>query len=278
MKTLHLVLILLVLSGVFTQDSKWVVKYPDKLICAVRGFSVSIKCSYYYPQGHQVIQKLWCSMNSNTYKCEAPPHVYDSSSNTKSDFKFTGDDKSDYTLLIHNVQLSYSGEYRFRFITNVSYGKWTGDPGASIQVTDLKVSLIRLSGNGTLKQGDSLNLTCDVSCTNTSSQFVWSKNIQSLYTSGPILHFPALTLRDSGNYTCTWGTGETSGSETISLHVEGSESSNSWIFWMVVVVTAGLILFVVIFSRRHVHTEPLMEDDSDIYTTVQFKALLLETL
>ncbi|XP_047664547.1 uncharacterized protein LOC113658007 isoform X5 [Tachysurus fulvidraco] len=268
MKMLHLVLILLVLSGVFTQDSKWGVKYPDKPICAVRGFSVSIKCSYSYPQGHQVKQKLWCSSNLNTYKCE-DEYVYNSSLNTKSDFKFTGDDKSDCTLLIHNVQFSYSRVYRFKFITDKD--KYTGEPGATLQVTDLKVSLIRLSGNGTLKQGDSLNLTCDVNCTHTSSQFVWSKNNQSLNTSGPVLHFPALTLRDSGDYTCTWGTGETSGSETISLHVEeGSESSSSWIFWMVVVVTAGLILVVVIFRRRHVHTEPLMEDDSDIYTTVQY--------
>ncbi|XP_047664552.1 uncharacterized protein LOC113645106 isoform X4 [Tachysurus fulvidraco] len=270
MKMLHLATVLLTLSGVFTQNRDWGVKYPDKLICAVRRFSISIPCYYSYPQNHQVKQKLWCSRKSNIDKCEAPPYVYNSSLNTKSDFKFTGDDKSDCTLLIHNVQFSYSGVYKFRFGTNVTGGRWTGEPGATLQVTDLKVSLIRLIGNGTLKQGDSLNLTCDVSCTNTSSQFVWSKNNQSLYTSGPVLHFPALTLRDSGDYTCTWGSGETSGSETISLHVGGSESSNSWIFWMVVVVTAGLILVVVIFSRRHVHTEPLMEDDSDIYTTVQY--------
>ncbi|XP_047664551.1 uncharacterized protein LOC113645106 isoform X3 [Tachysurus fulvidraco] len=275
MKMLHLATVLLTLSGVFTQNRDWGVKYPDKLICAVRRFSISIPCYYSYPQNHQVKQKLWCSRKSNIDKCEAPPYVYNSSLNTKSDFKFTGDDKSDCTLLIHNVQFSYSGVYKFRFGTNVTGGRWTGEPGATLQVTDLKVSLIRLIGNGTLKQGDSLNLTCDVSCTNTSSQFVWSKNNQSLYTSGPVLHFPALTLRDSGDYTCTWGSGETSGSETISLHVGGSESSNSWIFWMVVVVTAGLILVVVIFSRRHVHTEPLMEDDSDIYTTVQYETFTM---
>ncbi|XP_047664550.1 uncharacterized protein LOC113645106 isoform X2 [Tachysurus fulvidraco] len=273
MKMLQLVLILLVLSGVFTQDSKWGVKYPDKLICAVRGFSVSIKCSYSYPQGHQVKQKLWCSMNTNTDRCEDPPYVYDSSSNTESDFKFTGDDKSDCTLLIHNVQFSYSGVYRFRFITDVTGGKLTGYPGATLQVTDLKVSLIRLSGNGTLKQGDSLNLTCDVSCTHTSSQFVWSKNNQSLYTSGPVLHFPALTLRDSGNYTCTWGTGETSGSETISLHVvDDTENPERWLMWVIVGVTSGVIVVItgaVIHKRRSVHTEQKNKDDSGTYNNVQ---------
>ncbi|KAF5898289.1 myeloid cell surface antigen CD33-like isoform X1, partial [Clarias magur] len=70
-------------------------------------------------------------MNSNTDRCTAPPYVYNSSSNTKSDFEYVGDDKSNCTLLIHNVQFSYSGEYKFRFITNVD--KWTGDPGVTLQ-------------------------------------------------------------------------------------------------------------------------------------------------
>ncbi|XP_058232020.1 uncharacterized protein LOC131344081 [Hemibagrus wyckioides] len=258
MKTLHLALILLVLSGVLTQD-RWSVKYPDKPICAVRGFSVSIPCSYSYPQNHQVEQKLWCSMNSNTDFCYKPPYVYNSSSNTKSDFEFTGDDKSDCTLLIHNVQFSYSGEYRFRFITNVD--RWTGDPGVTLQVTDLKVSLIRLSGNGTLKQGDSLNLRCDVNCTHTSSQFVWSKNNQRLNTSGPVLPFPAVTVRDSGKYTCTWETNVTSGSETISLHVEGDapENPEHWLIWVIVLVIAGVSVLVsvaVIHNRRRKFKAP----------------------
>ncbi|KAK3515327.1 hypothetical protein QTP70_014606 [Hemibagrus guttatus] len=111
-----------------------------------------------------------------------------------SDIEFTGDDKSDCTLLIHNVQFSYSGEYKFRFITNVTNGGFTGHPGVTLQVTD-----------------------------------------EMIY----------------------------------------GETYNSWPFWMVVVVTAGLILVVVIYSRRHVHTEQLKEDDSDIYTTVQYNTFTM---
>ncbi|XP_053530758.1 carcinoembryonic antigen-related cell adhesion molecule 2 isoform X2 [Ictalurus punctatus] len=226
MKMLQLVTILLTLSGVF---SDWGVKYPDNPICAVRGFSVPIPCSYYYPTSNpniQVTQMLWCSMNSNTDKCQNPPYVYNSASITTSDFEYAGDNKSNCTLLIHNVQFSYSGVYKFRFITDNPSGKWTGEPGATLQVADLKVSLIRLSGIGTLKQGDSLNLTCDVNCTQSSSQFVWSKNNERLNTSGRVLHFPAVTVRDSGNYTCTWKTNRASGSETISLHIEGGWGVN----------------------------------------------------
>ncbi|KAK3515595.1 hypothetical protein QTP70_024624 [Hemibagrus guttatus] len=206
--------------------------------------------------------------------CVKDKKLMQGSSNTTSDFEFTGDDKSDCTLLIHNVQFSYSGEYRFRFITNVTKFMWTGQPGVTLQVTDLKVSLIRLSRNGTLKQGDSLNLTCDVNCTHTSSQFVWSKNNQHLNTSGPVLYFPALTVRDSGNYTCTWKTGETSGSETISLHVEGDVGDAAqWKIWIIVLVTAGVILIslvtgAVIYNRRSVHAEQQKEDDSTIYTNI----------
>ncbi|KAF5900970.1 myeloid cell surface antigen CD33-like isoform X1, partial [Clarias magur] len=115
---------------------------------------------------------------------------------------------------------------------------------------------MRLSGDGTLKQGDSLNLTCDVNCTHSSSQFVWSKNNEQFNTSGPVLHFPALTVRDSGSYTCTWKTNRASGSKTISLQVEGENPQNPdpWLIWMIVLVTAAVILIVilgaVIYNRR----------------------------
>ncbi|XP_053530804.1 uncharacterized protein LOC128628676 isoform X2 [Ictalurus punctatus] len=272
---LYLVVILLSVSGVLAPYDLGV-NYPDNPICAVRGFSVSIPCTYYYyyyPTSNpsiQVIQKLWCSMNSNTDICMNPPYVYNSSSITTSDFEYAGDDKSNCTLLIHNVQFSYSGEYRFRFITDQTGGRWTGVPGPTLQVADLKVSLIRLSGIGTLKQGDSLNLTCDVNCTQSSSQFVWSKNNERLNTSGPVLHFPAVTVRDSGSYTCTWKTNRASGSETISLLVEGE---NQWTIWIIVLVIAGVIFIsvtgAVIYNRRFLHTGQKKEDDSTIFANVQ---------
>ncbi|XP_053467215.1 uncharacterized protein LOC128599542 isoform X3 [Ictalurus furcatus] len=255
MKTLYL--FTLTLTGVLTQVSKYGVNYPDNQICAVRGFSVSIPCTYFYPTSNpniQVTQMLWCSMNSNRDVCINPPYVYNSALNTTSDFEYAGDNKSDCTLLIHNVQFSYSGEYRFRFITDVTGGRWTGVPGPTLQVADLKVSLIRLSGNGTLKQGDSLNLTCDVNCTQSSSQFVWSKNNERLPESGPVLHFPAVTVRDSGNYTCTWKTNMTSGSETISLLVEGENPERDfaqWHIWIIVLVIVVVILVIVAAVINH---------------------------
>ncbi|XP_053343346.1 uncharacterized protein LOC128513822 [Clarias gariepinus] len=239
-------------------EGDWGVKYPEP-VCAVRGSSVSIPCSYYYPKGIQVAQMLWCLINSNKGRCTDLPYVYNSSSNTTSDFEYVGDDKSNCTLLIHNVEFSNSGEYRFRFITDWIDSKWTGEPGVTLQVEDLKVSLMRLSGNGTLKQGDSLNLTCDVNCTHSSSQFVWSKNNEQLNTSGPVLHFPALTVRDSGNYTCTWKTNETSGSKTISLQVEGDNPDRLPV-WIIAVVTVGVIIIILVILGAGVYNRRKKDD------------------
>ncbi|KAK3541360.1 hypothetical protein QTP86_023091, partial [Hemibagrus guttatus] len=337
-------------------------------------------------------------MNSNTDWCLNPPYVYDSSSNTTSDFEFTGDDKSDCTLLIHNVQFSYSGVYKFRFITNVTGGKYTGQPGVTLQVAGenptqwpavavvtavvlfiifviLGAVIYRRWKNNTLedksakagaqtqvkqlpqsneevsKQEEVTYATVSIKDNNLNKgkrvkaqeensgkgaekakdaentddkqpkpqlssvpqldvetlheeevtyasvcvkdkklmqgqksksfeqylirgHFVWSKNNQHLNTSGPVLYFPALTVRDSGNYTCTWKTGETSGSETISLHVEGDVGDAAqWKIWIIVLVTAGVILIslvtgAVIYNRRSVHAEQQKEDDSTIYTNI----------
>ncbi|XP_062841228.1 carcinoembryonic antigen-related cell adhesion molecule 1-like [Trichomycterus rosablanca] len=222
MKMLQLQIVLLSLFGVPTDSSNWSVFYPERNICAVRGFSATLPCNYSYPQsGYKVVQMLWCLMNSISEWCEKPPYVYNSSSNVTSDFVYGGDDKSNCTLFIQNVKFNYSGFYKFRFITDDTAGKWTGHPGVNLTVSDLKVELIRLSGNGTLKPGDSLNLTCHVNCTHSSSQIVWSKNNQNLDRSGPVLQFSNLTVEDSGSYTCMWNSSMSSGSDTISIQVEG---------------------------------------------------------
>ncbi|XP_037389687.1 uncharacterized protein LOC119262341 [Pygocentrus nattereri] len=228
MKTLQLlVLTLLTLTGVLS-DGEYGVNYPEPEICTVRGSDVIISCAYFYPKSGQQVQRVfWCSMNSNSEKCHDGPYVYNSDSPAASgDFKYVGDKTSNCTLLISNVQFSHSGEYKFRFITNVD--KWTGDPGVTLNVSVVKVSMIRLSGNGTLKEGDSVNLTCAENCTLSSPQFVWFKNKERLPESGSVLHLPALTVRNSGNYSCALRNHENFTSEMISLDVKGVLSDGEY--------------------------------------------------
>ncbi|KAG9283829.1 carcinoembryonic antigen-related cell adhesion molecule 2-like [Astyanax mexicanus] len=200
-------------SGVQSNKSKYGVNYPGP-ICAVRGSNVRIPCTYSYPSSHKVETVRWCSMNSNKRKCADPPYVYDSSSNSASEgFQYIGNKQSDCTLLISNVQFSHSAEYKFRFKTNVTDAQWTGDPGVTLQVGALK--LTGLPESETLKEGDSVNLTCAVNCSLSSPQFVWFKDNQRLPSSDPVLHLPALTVEDSGNYSCALKTNESVRSEIV---------------------------------------------------------------
>ncbi|XP_066534699.1 carcinoembryonic antigen-related cell adhesion molecule 1-like [Hoplias malabaricus] len=203
---------------------KWRVNYSEP-ICAVRGSSVSISCTYSYPQSHVVQRVRWCSNNNTEPHCRDPPYVYDSDSSTASEgFEFVGDKTSNCTLLIRNVQFSHSGGYRFRFITDVTNGNWAGLPGATFTVTALELWMSSSSGDRTLKEGDSVNLTCAVNCTPSSPQFVWFKNGERLPESGSILHLCNLTVGDSGRYSCALKPDESVRSEPVQLNIGGSSS------------------------------------------------------
>ncbi|XP_036414649.1 cell adhesion molecule 4-like [Colossoma macropomum] len=102
--------------------------------------------------------------------------------------------------------------------------------------------MIRLSGNGTLKEGDSVDLTCAVNCSLSSPQFVWFKNRERLPESGSVLHLPALTVWNSGNYSCALKNYEAVTSEMISLDVEGFT-----VLYMVSIVL-GVILFILLVA------------------------------
>ncbi|XP_066542123.1 carcinoembryonic antigen-related cell adhesion molecule 1-like isoform X2 [Hoplias malabaricus] len=252
MKTLHLsALTLLTLTGVFSDSSEWRVNYSEP-ICAVRGSSVSISCTYSYPGPvHEVQRVLWCLYPQNN--CKYPPYVYDSDSSTASGgFEFVGDKKSNCTLLIRNVQVNNSGEYSFRFITDISKGKWTGAPGATLEVSALELWMSSSSGDRTLKEGDSVNLTCAVNCTPSSPQFVWFKNGECLHESGSILHLLTLTVGDSGNYSCALKPDESVRSEPVQLNI----GAGSWSWFTVLVVVGVMLVFlnmaivVVIYKRK----------------------------
>ncbi|XP_066534380.1 B-cell receptor CD22-like [Hoplias malabaricus] len=230
MKTLQLsALTLLTLTGVFSASSEWGVIYSEP-ICAVRGSSVSISCTYFYPGSVREVQRvLWCSNNTNTDShCADRPYVYDSNSSTASGgFEFVGNKPSNCTLLIRNVQFSHSGGYKFRFLTDDTTGKWTGLPGVTLEVGALELWMSSSSGNRTLKEGDSVNLTCAVNCTPSSPQFIWFKNRERLPESGSILHLLTLTVGDSGNYSCALKTDESVRSEPVQLNIRGVFSDSS---------------------------------------------------
>lgn len=119
--------------GVLTLSDEWNVNYPPP-ICAARGSNVTIACTFKYPSA-QVQRVLWCSMRSNYDICQNEPYVYDSdANNNQRKFQYIGDKISNCCLLISNINQTHSGEYKFRFITSLANGRWTGNPGVEISV------------------------------------------------------------------------------------------------------------------------------------------------
>lgn len=92
----------------------------------------------------------------------------------------------------------------------------------SCSLVDLNVSMSRSRDNGSITVGDSLNLTCTVSCPGHSTELQWFKDNEPTTNSGPILTFKSVNHKDSGNYSCALKFFKSSESKQISLYVEGT--------------------------------------------------------
>nr|XP_055066906.1 uncharacterized protein LOC129448500 isoform X2 [Misgurnus anguillicaudatus] len=219
-------------------------------ICGVRGSNVTIPCNFATNTPSQVTEVSWC-LTSEGKNCDRHgPYVYNSShTNNRSNFQYTGDKISNCSLLISNINSTSSGEYLFRCITSSPTDRWTSNPGTTVTVTDLKVSMTRLGDNENITVGDSLNLTCTVSCPGHLPELQWLKDHKTIPHTGPILIFRSVTPEDSGNYSCSLKNFKSSESEQIGLYVKGSIST-SWsttYFWVGIIgACLVLIIFIVL--------------------------------
>lgn len=246
-------MILLLLSDVLSTDSQWNVTNPVS-ICGVQGSNVCVPCNFTYPKDKQpqVTDVSWC-LSKEKKQCDTEgPYVYNSSSkHSQMNFQYTGDNISDCSLLISNINSTSSGVYLFRFITSLAGGLYTSNHGTNVTVTDLNVSMSRSRDNGSIIVGDSLNLTCTpVSCPGYSLELQWFKDNKPTEDSGPILTFIRVTPKDSGNYSCALKNFESSESEQITLYVEGTDSGSSNTSWSTTqfwVTIAGVCLASIIF-------------------------------
>ncbi|KAI4891928.1 hypothetical protein NFI96_021898 [Prochilodus magdalenae] len=254
----------------------WGVRYSEP-VCAVRGSTVSIPCTYSYPPSAGAVRRvLWCSMNRSSVCDEQQDVCTSKPPGSPGEFEYAGDEKSNCTLLIRDVQLPHSGEYKFRFITKTNH--YTGDPGATLTVTVPKVSLTWRSGSGTLKEGDSVSLTCTVDCPLSSPQLVWFKDGDRLPESGSTLQLHALTVENSGNYSCALKNYEAFTSESVSLSVPGSSLNTALILAGLALVLLAVVVLAVYRKRQR---EKAQEDGGrgkpQVGETAQDKQTQLQT-
>ncbi|KAK9981619.1 hypothetical protein ABG768_001143, partial [Culter alburnus] len=202
----------------------WGVNYSPSYVCALKGSTVKISCTLKYPHGHVIRTAFW---TKPVVTQGEPPDLINDPGNTgrvqcHSEYKDT------HSITLMNVREADKHVYYCRFTTNIDGGKWTGIPGAQLDVTDLQVETQQR-----VKEGDSVTLTCKSSCSLTEqTTFIWFRNTQR-FTEGiekeNQLHLQSVSRSDEGNYRCAVrGNNDHLISPDVHLNVEWVDGQQDW--------------------------------------------------
>uniref|UniRef100_A0A8K9UWB1 Ig-like domain-containing protein n=1 Tax=Oncorhynchus mykiss TaxID=8022 RepID=A0A8K9UWB1_ONCMY len=150
--------------AVVQSQNVWSVTYTTQSICTLKGSTVEMSCSYTYPSG-TVTSTFWF-----TKKFDVENYVnLINDRNYKGRVKDRSDKTNGHTLRITDLRESDSAEYKFRFITDQTGGKYSGYPGVTLSVTDLQV---KVATTWWL-----MTLTCSTTCTLTGNPtYIWYRN------------------------------------------------------------------------------------------------------
>ncbi|XP_071032017.1 LOW QUALITY PROTEIN: uncharacterized protein [Oncorhynchus clarkii lewisi] len=176
----------------------WIVTYTHQSICALKGSTVDISCSYTYPSYHEIKKTFWFTK----WESDMDPEDLNSMPGYEGHIEYLGDKKSEGTLRITDLRLNDSAGYRFRIIT--SGGKFAGSP-VSLTVTDVVLEMDPTS----VSQGERVTLTCRTKCTLdpiTVTVYSWYKNGQPIpnsNTSSPVYILFSVSSGDTGRYSCS---------------------------------------------------------------------------
>ncbi|KAA0721821.1 B-cell receptor CD22 B-lymphocyte cell adhesion molecule [Triplophysa tibetana] len=116
----------------------WGVKYNPSYVCALRGSTVRMSCDLKYPSGHVVNNAFWTKA---VYTGEENPNLCLEPTDRRRDCHSENKDshsvkKDSYSITLTNVTEADKHVYYCRFTTNHQDGKWTGVPGAQLDVTE----------------------------------------------------------------------------------------------------------------------------------------------
>ncbi|XP_064813540.1 B-cell receptor CD22-like [Oncorhynchus masou masou] len=183
------------------------VTYTHQSICALKGSTVELPCTYRHPKSHNVLKANW-------YIQEKRDEVLkvlnlDRAEYLKTPPKYLAIQEKDCTLKITDLRKRDSAEYKFRFKTQ--YAEWGYSfPGTTLIVTGLQVKVTPAA------EGQK-TLTCSTTCTLTENPtYIWYKNGQHLTNSIIIstttttntgtldnsLILDPVSSEDAGRYSC----------------------------------------------------------------------------
>uniref|UniRef100_A0A4W5MK60 Ig-like domain-containing protein n=1 Tax=Hucho hucho TaxID=62062 RepID=A0A4W5MK60_9TELE len=167
---------------VLGQDG-WSVTYTTQSICALKGSTVDLICSYTYPRGHEVISTFWFA--KIVHLRDDPDY--------KGRVTYRSDRMNGHTLKITDLRESDSAEYKFIFITDQTGGRYTGSPGVTLSVKGLQV---KVTGGHQDK-----TLTCSTTCTLTDNPtYIWYKNGHKVKENTSSLYSDYFS--DADSYSC----------------------------------------------------------------------------
>uniref|UniRef100_A0A673BH86 Ig-like domain-containing protein n=1 Tax=Sphaeramia orbicularis TaxID=375764 RepID=A0A673BH86_9TELE len=189
----------------------WGVTYTSTQICALKGSTVDMRCTYTYPQ--------WIDSRATTIKETfwfIKSDIKPVDLTTESEYKGRAhypSSKNDCFVRISDLRQSDSAQYQFSFITNQPGGHYTGSPGVTLTVTarpDLQVHVTRSSScrNSNCVQ---VELRCRSSCRLPDYyKYTWFKNRQEIQS------------QTSSSYSTSF-----SSEDTVSCAVKGYETFSS---------------------------------------------------
>ncbi|XP_072514113.1 B-cell receptor CD22-like [Salminus brasiliensis] len=184
-------LFLIFISGAVAQD--WRVIYKPTSICALKGSTVNMNCSYTYPSGYTVQKIFWTKFWPSG---EEPPDLLEDPE-YRGRVQYHRDKTSNSRLILRDVREKDQSKYYFRFLTD-KREKWQGADGVDLSVTDLQVEVPER-----VMEGGKVTLTCKTTCILTDRPtFTWYRNGTPLSSRTDHLHLQSVSREDAGRYHC----------------------------------------------------------------------------
>ncbi|XP_061840290.1 uncharacterized protein [Nerophis lumbriciformis] len=167
------VVLLLCVPGLL--GAEWGGTYTRKEICAIKGSTVKLQCSFKFPPTEdgrviKVKEKFWFTKDPNE--------------DLRLDPQYFGGVQSECHGNLCNLTIAdvrRSDEYTFRFTTNHSRGDFIVTPGVKVTVTDLKVQVPSSSSYIGGKYWYDLKCVSSTCSPRSPSSYVWYKNGEEIH-------------------------------------------------------------------------------------------------
>ncbi len=124
-------------SGVDGQQY-WGVNYSPSYVCALKGTTVKMSCTLKYPHDHELTTVFWTK--TAVTDGETPNLCLDPENRGR--VQCDSEYKDTHRITLTSLTEADKHIYYCRFTTNIKNGKWTGIPGAQLDVTGSELSEI----------------------------------------------------------------------------------------------------------------------------------------